>query len=271
MASRWINSIKHPKRAIEILRCIARIENWLELTLHYLGLRHKYPVRLRTRGGIVADLETFHDLVTAWIIFCRGEYHVPRDAELIVDIGANIGLFSLFAAQAAPRTQIVAIEPFPACFERLVTAVTENHLNERVACWRLGVAVEAGARFMPESGVPQSRGLLPAGTEASNGMVKVEVTTLKILLAQAQSHAGDRPIDFLKIDVEGAEHEILTGLAPGSLDGVKKLGIEYHPNGDKQALFSAITKQGLTCIDDKPFGANVGVAHFCRLIRNTSQ
>jgi FkbM family methyltransferase len=241
------------------------VRNWPTVTACYLGFAQTYPVRFRTRSGLVAHLDTYHDLVTAWVVFCRDEYHTPSDAELIVDVGANIGLFTLYAAATAPRANIVAVEPYPACFRRLSAAVAENRLDARVACWQLAVAGAAGNRFMIDLvDVTQSNGLLPPRIDVPSGSIAVEAVTLPDLLARVRARAGERPIDLLKIDVEGAEHEFLTGLRPGELEGVTRVAMEYHPNGDKATLFASLANQGLPCVHDLSFGANVGVALFRR-------
>jgi FkbM family methyltransferase len=266
MAPRWIRAFRNFRRIREVINCVARVRNWYTLTSRYVGLSSSYPVHIQTRSGSRAELETHHDLVTAWVIFCRDEYEIPRGARLIVDIGANVGLFTLRAAETAQQASIFSVEPFPSCYQRLTLNVDKNQLKSRVTCLKFGVSSQSSTRYMPTTGVSQSNGLLPVDTTAGSDVVSVEVVSLMELLALVKSKVGDSPIDFLKIDVEGAEHDFLTHMPNGSLSNVLQLGIEYHPNGDKQSLFAAITAQGLTCTLDKSFGTNVGVAHFRRNI-----
>ncbi len=99
----------------EILRCVRRSDAWPALIGGYLGLRPlRFPREFRTPYGDRMTLETFHDLVTVWVVFFRDEYPVDLSHRRIIDAGANIGSFSLLAARVAPEARIIALEPFPA-------------------------------------------------------------------------------------------------------------------------------------------------------------
>lgn len=261
---RWVRAAAHVGRVGELTRCVRRVKNWRAVARRYLGLGGSYPLPFVTRFGHRLELMTHHDLVTAWVIFCRREYRVPPQARLIVDLGANIGAFSFHAVEAAPSALIVAAEPFPSTFDRLVSHVTANGLTARVVCRRAAVGIRAGVRRMSAEGPSQSRGLLPEESPAGDSRIEVAVHTLGQILDDARRAAPGRGIDFLKIDVEGAEHEFVHGLPDGSLADVHEVGMEYHPNGDKAALFAALAGHGLIPVRDCVFGPNVGVAHFRR-------
>jgi FkbM family methyltransferase len=260
-----MRAFRHLGRAGEAVRCAARVWNWPGVACRYLKLAGGYPMAFRTRSGLAVELGSYHDLVTAWVVFCRDEYRVSADSGLVIDVGANIGLFTLRAAQTAPAARVVAVEPFPASFDRLRRAVADNRLTDRVTCWRVAVAGSAGVRHMSTAWASQLSGLFPAGGPIPDASVAVEAITLPGLLARVRAAHPGRPIDFLKIDVEGAEYEFLLGLPAGTLADVRAVGMEYHPNGDKAALFTALSGHGLACVADAPAGANSGVAHFARV------
>lgn len=233
---------------------------WGALIGGYLGFWPlKYPREFRTRRGDVLTLEDFHDLVTAWIIFFRREYEVDSSCRLIVDAGANIGAFTLFAAREAAGARIIALEPFPVTRARLERHVARNDLVERVVCrpWALGRA--DAARRMDDSGGPsQSRGL--CGEETANRGVPVEAVTLATLWERE----GLDQVDLLKMDIEGGEHEVIPATPPEVLRRAAALAMEYHPNGAKAALFSRLRDAGFSLTHDAPNGLNSGVAHFRR-------
>src|SRR6478672_3899822 len=107
---RPLRAVRHAARVPELWRCVRQSADWGALIGGYLGAWPlRYPHEFRTRFGDVLTLEEFHDLVTAWIIFFRREYDVARDCRTIVDAGANIGAFSLYAARAAPVARVVAL------------------------------------------------------------------------------------------------------------------------------------------------------------------
>ena len=89
----------------------------------YLGLAGSYPFVCETLWGDQIRVADRSDLATVWIIYLRNEYNVRPEDRMILDCGANIGAFSVFAVSRARSARIVAIEPFPSTFERLVKSV----------------------------------------------------------------------------------------------------------------------------------------------------
>jgi FkbM family methyltransferase len=125
---------------------------------------------------------------------------------VFIDIGANVGLFSLFvASRAGADAQILAIEPEPENLRRLRFNVASNPgIPIRVA----GVALdEKSGRVVVETNVRDRGGTRtrPLSQHRQAGGVEVECLPLKELL----DRDGIRSIDALKIDVEGAEDRVL--------------------------------------------------------------
>jgi FkbM family methyltransferase len=264
MTPRWMQAAAHLGRLPELARCAVRLRPPVRAARAYLGLGARYPFELATRRGTRFRVDGFHDLATAWVIFCRGEYAVDPRARCIVDIGANFGAFTLLAAEAAPEARIVAVEPFPAEFARLQANVAANGLAGRVRCLRVAVAAEAGERRMETGGAPaQSRGLLPpdAAPEAS---VAVFAEPLGDILRRAMEDAESARIDLVKMDVEGAEHELIPHLTAETLARVDAWQMEYHPNGPSAPLFAALERAGLRLVRDLRFHPDSGVAWFRR-------
>src|SRR5260370_28956649 len=103
----WLANLK---RLPEVFTCIKETTHWLPLILAYLGLRSlACPFELRLRSGEVLTLRERMDLVIFWLIFARRHYPVRSSDRVIIDIGANIGLFTLYASREAPAARIVSI------------------------------------------------------------------------------------------------------------------------------------------------------------------
>jgi hypothetical protein len=105
-----------------------------------------------------------------------------------------------------------------------------------------------------------ARELLPGARDG----VGVDAISLADLMAQVRSSLQVSRIDFVKLDVEGAEHEVLPAIDAGALDGVVELQMEYHPRRPKAPLFEALQRAGLPCVRDFQEAADYGVAHFKR-------
>lgn len=256
---RAIKVLRHSKRAPEIFSCVRATLDWPWLIGGYLGLSQPdYPRDLRLRSGSRLTLESFHDLVTAWVVLIRQDYFVDSSCTTIVDAGANIGMFSLFAAARAPSASILALEPFPSTYERLERNVFINALQHRITMRPWALAASSGERHMDESAAPsQSRGML---SEDDEGGVGVEALSLGDLFQRADL----RHIDLLKMDIEGSEHEVFLDTPPSVLGQIGAIALEYHPNQPKGPLFAHLRAAGFQLWRDVAAGddPNSGVAHF---------
>ncbi|HEX8393657.1 MAG TPA: FkbM family methyltransferase, partial [Longimicrobium sp.] len=201
MLSRWAR-VAHPARALELARCFTAFRAPSAFARAYLRLgAPAYPHRLRDRAGWVdVELRDWHDAATAWVVFCRREYRVPPDARCIVDLGANFGAFSLYAASVAPSARVLSIEPHPEQFPRLAANVGRERLMGRVTACNFGVAASAGERWMdadPEHPAP-SRGIHPVRETAPPSSVRVQTLTLPEILDRARAETGAARIDLVK-------------------------------------------------------------------------
>ena len=250
------------RRAPELLTGIRETSDVATLALGYLGLcSPSYPFVVRFRSGEELRVETQSDLITLWIIFFRNEYRVPKTCRTIVDAGANIGAFSVYSARRAPDATIHALEPFPSTRARLTETVARNHLTSRVKVYELalGDVSLGGARHMTvEEGPSQGRGT--AAEPFAAGSVAVQATTLEQFLDDANINEAD----FLKMDIEGGEHEVLHAASPMVIRRFRQIALEYHPNGSAEALFQKLVSCGFVCQDDARVAPNSGVAHFAR-------
>ena len=266
MTHRTFRSIRHLERVPEIVRAGCRVRQWWRLLAAYLqACPPKYPLHFRTRTGIDLRLRDFHEVVTAWVVFCRREYTVPPDVGTVLDLGANFGAFTLLAASEAPAARILSLEPHPAVFARLAENVEAHGLAGRVWCWPAAVADATGSRRMSATGGPtQSRGLLARDAASAESTVEVQTLALDELIDRACRLFGSDRIGLVKIDVEGAEHEFLPRAKAADLARVEQIQMEYHPNGAKGPLFEALTRAEFRCARDRATGPDSGVACFRR-------
>jgi len=212
------------REVIEARRVLAR--PWRD-TLIYLGLR---PVsaaggEMRFRGGGRLEIERWDDLVTAWGCWVRQDYPVRGDERVILDAGANVGAFSLYAATRAPGAHIHAIEPGTAALAGLRRMVEHNGLAGRITIHGWGIAGTSGERTIYESeNTVYSTIYEVAGRQPHTIAVKS--------LADAVREAGnpDR-IDLLKMDCEGAEMEALLAAPRETLARIRRVAIEFHALG----------------------------------------
>lgn len=240
--SRAIRGLRSVGRSVEVLRCIGECPDWKSIVPAYVGIHHlTYPYVFRLRSGAMIRLADWEDLTTAWAVFFGDEYRVDRSDRVVVDLGANIGAFTVMASKAAPHARIIAVEPFPANFARLNACVQENRLEDRVRCrpWaiaaRQGTVIMDGAAHIPS----HTRRLVDAASAIQP--VQVECHSLEELFSIEEL----KSVDYLKIDIEGAEFDLITQTPPDVLRVAKTIGIECHgTEQDRERLWPAFSDAG---------------------------
>ena len=233
-------------------------EQWPDLVMSYLGFKGlDYPFTFKTRDKQQIVLETFHDLVTIWVIFFRQEYKVPSDCKVIIDAGANIGSFSIYASNEAPNAQIFALEPFPSTLKSFESNLKLNQLDQKVKVIKKALADQPGERYMnlEEDTPSQSIGIQKEGSK--EGLCVITTTLSHLMEDEKIGH-----IDLLKIDVEGAEHEVLPTTSGDVYQKIENICLEYHPNGSRQKLFELLESQSFQLVYDLRNSENSGVAWF---------
>ncbi|MDB9524504.1 FkbM family methyltransferase [Oscillatoria sp. CS-180] len=159
----------------------------------------RFKVNIDTTYPIEVEMATGHyDLTTSAII--RQFVH---QKDTVIDVGANVGALTLLMASVASSGRVLAIEPGPSTFTRLKDNLELNpQLKAIVQIFSLGLADKAGELFWQEDpNVPGNAGLL------NEGGFRVSVKTLD----QFAEEQRLKRLDFVKIDVEGMEYEVICG------------------------------------------------------------
>lgn len=164
------------------------------------------------------DLHHMKSLI--YEIFVNREYSVyflSEKSPFIIDCGANIGATTLFLKKMYRDAQILAFEPDPVSFSFLQKNIEKNKL-QGVRLEQKALAAEAGKVLFSggQHTISSSRFF-----ESKNNLFEVEAVQLSDYI--------DRPVDLLKIDVEGAESDIIKDLvASGKILQIKNIIMEYH-------------------------------------------
>ena len=161
-------------------------------------------------------------------IDCNGESNVLRllsktNPKVIVDIGANEGEYSEHAAIHNPGSQIHAMEPVPSTYESLKKHVAAY---ENVKCHCLGGYKVSGSKvinYYKESGHSSLEDV-----SHINGAASRQIEIQLISGDEFMKQEGIEQIDFLKIDVEGVELDVLYGFEKAIANNrIKAIQFEY--------------------------------------------
>ena len=139
---------------------------------------------------------------------------LARDASTFIDVGANIGIFTLSVAIANPKITVFAIEPVPVIRSRLEWYIRLNDLtNVSVNETALGDREGVAPLYIPRTKwLPTNASLLPefrpeGADSPPRGHMDVQVTTLDAFVATNSI----KQVDLLKLDTEGTESDVLVG------------------------------------------------------------
>ena len=172
---------------------------------------------LRVTDGLNAYMQYKDELVRRCYAF-----ETSRPDPVVIDGGANIGMFSLATLRDHPDARITAFEPDP----RIAAMLKENLANNNAAQVAIVIAALGPAdgemSFAPDG---QAGGALVAGVAP----MRVRAVTLSQYLTDE--------VDFLKLNIEGAELDVLREAAASNcLRRVRAMVIEYHgwPGGEQR-------------------------------------
>lgn len=216
-----MGKIKTAFKAIFILK------NWPIYFLAYFKLVKRPYIFLKLKNGLVFKLRSkTNDRVIFNQIWLTKTY-TPKDFKIkkdniVLDIGAHIGLFSILAAKSASNGKVYAFEPAEENFKLLLENTNLNRLNN-IELIKKAVAGESGVREFALSKDDPAGHAIPY-EETNRQKINVQSTSLNDFLKEKDINK----VDFLKMDCEGAEYEIFYSCSDETLDKIDKISMEYH-------------------------------------------
>jgi len=167
------------------------------------------------------------DKNTVWDVFKFKEYSPDKSfkikpSDIVLDIGGNIGAFTVFAARTAKKVYVY--EPLKENYDLLNENVKLNGLNN-VKSFNFAVSDRVGKEefFIGKGNIGGS-----SLYEKSYSNKKIEVHS--VTLKKVFSDNNIKRINFLKLDAEGAEYKILLNAPKALLKRIDKIILEFHDN-----------------------------------------
>lgn len=197
------------------------------------------------------------DVVTVFQVFVKRVYGSIRKGSEILDIGANIGAYSIYAMRNG-ASRVYAYEPSRESYALLQKNIEANGFQDNIITFRLAVSgkdgeiiaspVESSCRnktFSQEARPPNSD-LIPT-------------TSLGIILIANELKA----IDCVKIDCEGAEYAIVLESPDDLWRRIGEVRMEYH-RGRKEDLVEHLSERGYRLVEEDVATPNLGNLWFQR-------
>ena len=225
----------------------------------YLSRFSHIKVRiLRLWNGAVFHVDNLNNnLGTVIEVFYAREYRdleelIDRKDATFIDIGANIGTFTIWALRTVPGSRVFSYEPETKNYSLLVENIRDNGMERRAQAFRSAVCGESGMRSLSIAGESSGKNSLAYDV---GGVVSEQVSCLT--LASIFADNGITHCDCLKVDCEGAEYELLYA-APVSVTNMIDMiifeshGVEGHCVG---ALKKFLVERGFTIEDSLLFAS----------------
>lgn len=207
------------------------IFSWIENTKFIVS-----PGEHGLTQNIYWGLQEFHDM--AYVL------HVTQEDDLFVDVGANVGSFTILAC-GARKARGYCFEPVPQTFIRLQENLNLNGLSGRVQAHNLGVADKNGELLF--TGDKNTGNHIVKNNHSDSRTLKVDVVSLDKFLT------GANPT-IIKIDVEGFETLVIEGATQIlQQPSVHSVIMEINGNGEKQGFDEGKLVETMRSFGYKPF------------------
>jgi FkbM family methyltransferase len=237
---------------------IQRIHNW-PVAFDMRMNRRKPGLRLlRFRDGLnvvcrgaTRDWDVVHELLFA-DSYGKAMAHLRAQAgaPVVLDLGGNIGLFSLLAARTHPQAEVFAFEPGPPNFRLFeMNRLANPELAERIQLFKEAVAGETRtAEWFFDEDNPGGSGLFATAGKKFTVQMRAFADLIPTLPG---------PVALAKIDIEGAEFELLAATPPEIWQRISALSLELHDDPSGQTSREAFLDRM------KSFGFKVSEESVC--------
>lgn len=168
-------------------------------------------------------------------IFIEREYKIldsliAKARSPIIDIGAHVGMFSIYCSCFNPTTQIFAYEPDAENYAAMKENLRLNNARN-VFIKNVVVGAEASERILYLSRDSHNHSIVGAECAGDFSGVKKKVQAMSLERILEQNRLSS--VSLVKIDCEGAEFEVLENLPAGVFAAVENFYVEYHEYSDE--------------------------------------
>jgi FkbM family methyltransferase len=201
-------------------------------------LRMKSPIKgtlsLREVGS---DILTFDEVIRQQVY--KNILSRLKRCDTVIDLGANIGLATLYFAAHYPSCRLFAVEPNPHSYQILTANLRK--LVDTGRCRTVQAAVWGGEKVLVADCSQASEHYSAFKMKASNAEDGSQGTAMGLPIQKIIEQSGFKRIDLLKVDIEGAEVELFKSELSW-LHEVTSIAIEFHGDSRSECRFDEIMR-----------------------------
>jgi FkbM family methyltransferase len=251
-ASRFLDTIDRLGNPIHVLykRAFARPQDIMTIKDRKTGIRCRCTV------------DSYHIFSGTWYSHVYDVPYVPiRAGDTVLDIGANQGFFTCYAAMLG--ADVYAFEPNPESYLTLLENLNLNGFADRVVAkpWAISGREGKARLFVSDDAGSGTTTLHPAFARKEQLNTKATLEVESHTLSQIMTTFGLRHVRICKIDAEGSEIEMLETLSPTQQTNIDSIVAEIHPAAyEPSKLVELIRSWGTHQIgfnDQDPFSEDI--------------
>lgn len=165
-------------------------------------------------------------------------YKLAKRSNIVVDVGANTGMYTSIACAANEQAKVYAFEPVPQVYHRLIANIELNGYQARCTLQNIAISSSNGTvQFhIPASTLPTSASLNTKGFRGYSG------TVTNVPAATLDSICGNEQVDLVKIDVEGFEDQVLVGMQGILQKSAPAIIVECNCDGPYRQIEAILSK-----------------------------
>ena len=201
---------------VTIPKMIFTVVNWPEFLLNYMGIRSDEKNLYLFRNGMKFNTSNQFDVSTIAVVCLKKDYGNVHHNDVVIDIGANIGTFSIMAAKQG--ADVYSYEPMKDTYSLFTKNVLMSNVS--IHAFNLGIA---------DKNTTKKLYLNNAGGSAFNSMYVKQKNFTTIQCISLNEVLKNIPIcNVLKMDIEGAEYDAFYNASFATLQKIREIRMEYH-------------------------------------------
>jgi FkbM family methyltransferase len=248
----WLRKQAKNKQTLKELAAIQRAEDRIyegvfsNDTSHFLLKLGKYSYWFR-RSDAYYSIQIYTEIFKENDHFLL-DYFLPKDAPVVIDLGAHLGFYAFKLKQMYPKSRVIAVEADPSMFHLLQKNIKTNKLrNIEVVNKAIAATNEDTPFFFSiHAGVlggkylkTLKRDLRPYVRDKMIKKTKVPGITLKELMKQHKLEY----VDLIKLDIEDMEYEVLKG-SEKEIEKIKAIVMQWHNPKTRDQVVELLKKHG---------------------------
>lgn len=233
-------SVKEGSRKEKIIKKIIQLEDAFKRFCAKFHKKKKHRVFINNQQFY------FYDIIFSWAYQgivkdmekdCYGLSKIDfKENDIVIDIGANIGIVSIYLAKKYPFLKIYSFEPFKANYKSLIKNIKINHISKETIKPFEKAVTKDGRHILMKTPDPLNSGSFQIDFKKnklrSDQKNIVQSTTLDHIIETALAENNQNCIKLLKMDCELAEYEILKNTKTENLKKISYLCAEFHEKKD---------------------------------------